>query len=108
MALPKKIRIGYRDYTIVPIKSQHMEMNEAFGLCNNVEAKIFVCTDMAPEVVADTFLHEIMHAIWYYMGLDDKDDEENVVNRLSSGLICAMVDNPELLKYFTKTLTKDK
>lgn len=108
MPLPKKIRIGYKDYQVIPVKIQHPDLSEAFGLCDNVGAKIFVRTDMAPEMVADTLLHEIMHAVWYYMGLDDRELEENAINRLSSGLICAMIDNPDLLKYLTKTLIKDK
>lgn len=45
-------------------------------------------------------LHELLHAIWFIMSIDQGGvDEEAVVRRLASGLIGVFLDNPELLVY---------
>lgn len=60
---------------------------------------------------ADTFLHEIMHVLWYHMGLcaDNSDDvEERMVRTLSTALIYALRNNPNLLNYFKEILYADR
>jgi hypothetical protein len=104
--IPSSVKIGYRSYEI-----KHWDMLEAnncdaWGMCDNTNAIIWVCTDLQPRVVVDTLLHEIMHAIWYYMGLDEKHGEEPVVHRLGTGLTQVFCDNPTLVRWIDSAVSE--
>lgn len=70
------------------------------GLCDNANMVIHILDGQHPVEEADTMIHELLHAIWFIMSIDQGDvDEEAVVRRLASGLIGVFLDNPELLAY---------
>lgn len=64
-----------------------------------------------PVRMAETFLHEILHAIIYsYYTLDcgDADKvEERVVSNLSTGLFKVLMDNPEVLQLLIEAVEKE-
>lgn len=97
--IPKVISVGYRTYGINPLEMADHEMTEKYGWCDKVNNQIYVYTSNDPMVVADTLLHEVLHAVWFHMGLDDKHDEEAVVNRLSTGLTTVLYDNPDIIDF---------
>lgn len=75
------------------------------GLWQAGPRKLHVALQHRPEHVADTFLHELLHAairdsgVYFEIG-DDK--EERVVEHLSRTLIAYFFDNPEILEYFLR------
>lgn len=97
--LPKAISVGYRTYGVNPLEMADHEMTEKYGWCDKANNQIYVYTGSEPMVVADTLLHEILHAVWFYMGLDDKHDEEAVVNRLATGFTTVLYDNPDIVDF---------
>lgn len=97
--IPKAISVGYRTYGVNPLETADHEMTEKYGWCDKVNNQIYIYTNSEPMVVADTLVHEVLHAVWFYMGLDDKHDEEAVVNRLATGLSTVMYDNPDLVDF---------
>lgn len=97
--MPKLISIGYRTYEVTPLEMADHEMTEKYGWCDKANCNIYVYTGGEAMVVADTLLHEVLHAVWAHMGLDDKHEEEAVVNRLSTGLSTVMYDNPDLVDF---------
>lgn len=97
--IPRAISVGYRTYGVNPLEMADHEMTEKYGWCDKVNNQIYIYTNSEPMVVADTLLHEILHAVWFYMGLDDKHDEEAIVNRLATGFTTVLYDNPEILDF---------
>lgn len=51
---------------------------------------------------ANTFLHELFHAVYHCYNLDKKSDEEKVVSGFANGMMEVMSRNPELILYFSK------
>lgn len=93
-----KLRIGYRQYTVVPMDQTEAAEKDALGTCNRHTGIIKVAPQnkngpSPGDDLADTLLHEVLHAIWHERGLPG-DDEEDCVTGLAHGLIAAMRDNP--------------
>lgn len=97
--LPKTIKIGYRNYEIVPLSSPDLEMTDKYGWCDKLNARIYIYVSDQPMITADTLLHEVIHATWTWMGLEERHDEESVATRLGTGLINVFYDNPDLLEF---------
>lgn len=106
MNLPKKIRIMAYDYEIRNMTQQEQRDGKYLGTCLNSEAQITINGSWKPQVQATTFLHEIIHAIAHQMGKFNLSDEqeEKVVEGLSTGICVLMRDNPKLLPLIQKAL----
>lgn len=101
---PEVVRILGRDYTI-----DFTDDINSLGLCDPEVCEIAIREGMHPVEEADTVLHEILHGLMFTMhvGLSFNKEEE-VVSRLSTGLMQVMQDNPELLTYFANAGTPRK
>jgi len=100
MEIPSLLRIGYRTFEVIPLSPPDLEMTDKYGWCDKLNAKIYVYMGDEPMMNADTLLHEVIHATWAWMGLEERHDEEAAATRLATGLINVFYDNPELLEYF--------
>jgi Zn-dependent peptidase ImmA (M78 family) len=98
----KSIRIGYRTYQIKAWTDLELVTTESYGQCDKQRGIIYVCTHLDDVVIADTLLHEVLHAVWHEYGLQDDDREERIVHTLASGLIQVMRDNPQVIRYLLK------
>ena len=97
---PSVVRIMGRNYAVI-FEDDSLLGVECLGMCNNHQCVIVVKDNQHPIEEADTLLHEIFHAVWYCMSIAmGNTDEEQVVRRLSTGMMSVMMDNPQLLKYF--------
>jgi len=103
----KSLRIGCRKYSVQEWADAEMMTTDSYGQCDKQRGIIYICTHLDPIVVADTFLHEIMHAIWHEYNLQDSDQEERIVHTLSTGLVQEMHDNQQLLTWFRKQTKED-
>ena len=97
--LPELISIGYRTYEVIALAPIDLEMTDKYGWCDKLNAKIYVYMGDEPMMNADTLLHEVIHATWTWMGLDERNDEEAVATRLGTGLITVFYDNPDLVDF---------
>ena len=97
--IPNLIKIGYRTYEVIPLTTPDFEMTDKWGWCDKINAKIYIYTSEEPLVTADTLMHEVIHATWTWMGLDEKHDEEAAATRLGTGLINVFYENSDLLEY---------
>lgn len=101
MKIPKQIKIGGLVYTIE--KSEKVT-NEGgnFGSTHHRKQRIFLDPSETVQMSENTFVHEILHAIWYQAGLksryqkDHPGFEEEVVDALSNGLYQVLKDNKML------------
>lgn len=88
MTLPPYVMILGKRYQI--IESSHIE---ECGLTEPHACTIYISTDINPQQVRDTLLHEIVHAIDYEMHLGMK---ERQVHCVATGLLNLFKDNPHL------------
>lgn len=109
--LPSQLKIGPYDYEVVQVdeQSRKVMINEnLFGSHHPEACKIIIYLTDNDEVNLNTLWHEIKHAIWFLFGLQDSDDEERIVNTLSSGELMVLKDNPELLELVTTVVTEEE
>ena len=79
-------------------KGQIKEGETAF-----LKARIWIREGMPIERERETFLHELMHAVWDCYGIPsampEADREEGTIRPLSTGLYTVLLDNPWVVKY---------
>jgi hypothetical protein len=64
------------------------------------EQRIRILEDMTPIEEMDTFLHEVIHMVMFYMHIMmGQVDEEMITHRLATGLSSVLVENPHVAAY---------
>jgi len=81
--------------------------DDKLGWCDFTGLVITICEDQPTSALANTFLHEVIHAINYSMGIKSMD-EENLTNRLASGLCAVWRENPVAFKWWTALILEGK
>lgn len=104
MNFPATVRIGYRDYKLIPVERRtpeqdHPLLPEEVGESDPTAQTIHYRADGSPQGVTNTVLHECLHALLTHFDLlqDEVVLEEHVVTTLSNGLCSLMSDNPVLI-----------
>ena len=85
--LPRTIKISFADIAIET--SNNIEFkDECYGEYNSKENKITLADGIEDKDMANTILHEIVHAAVWYGGsvLEDDKNEEHVVNIVTNQL----------------------
>ena len=107
------IKIGYTRYDIQVWDKMTATSNEAYGEFYEKEQVIGIDGNQKGGQLVNTLLHEIMHGIIFQYGLKDglepKGDvkEEQIVNATTNGLSAVFKDNPWLLPWMQKEITRD-
>jgi len=101
----KTIRVGPFDVAIEKLRAE--ERDECLGQFSRIAMSIEMRDQyINPQQEAETLLHEILHVIWYVMGIQGKKEyEEKTVNQMSVGLASVIRDNPELMQWLRKKLS---
>ena len=81
-----------------------LNKDECYGLHDQNNKTIELSTSCVHKNMVETFLHEILHAIYTEYEISSQDDEEKTVSLMSKGLLNTLVDNPDLIDYLVKTL----
>jgi len=102
MPLPKEIKVLGLTYKIkfVPLEDVG---NDKLGWCDCTTLQLYIGEDQPKSALANTFLHEVIHAINYSMGIAS-GDEENLTNRLANGLCAVWKENPDVFKWWAATV----
>ena len=96
MTLPNEVEIFGHCYQIC----FSSEMNdEELGRCDQTRQIIFLSKEQGADSLRDTLLHEIIHAVHWLMGLNDKSTEEEFTARTTTGLRSVMLQNPAVVEY---------
>lgn len=113
MNLPKKIKVLSVDYTVIKATAHEEGSNGFIGNCSCDKNIIKIRKDMTSHKQANTLLHELLHAVFFEMGMwpvgkDPLDkfeiSEETMVNTFSNGLATVIRDNPALMAAIQKGL----
>jgi len=108
--IPESIRVGCYDFRIIVGTHTAHEQDGTFGHMSSLEQSIHVRPGMTGKKLANTFIHECIHAIHWVYGLWRREDEtpatEEQYTEFSSNGICALwQDNPEAMKWWNKAVT---
>ena len=102
--IPKVVRIGCYNYSVNLMHDDDAAIAGVMGAAYHSQLSIRLRTDVPPQQLANTFLHEVIHAIHYVFGIGDDDNEETFTNLTTNGLCAFWMDNPKAMEWFQKTL----
>lgn len=75
---------------------------DAYGDFYAKEQRIRILDGLTPIEEMDTFLHEVIHMVMFYMHIMmGQADEEMITHRLATGLSSVLVENPEVADYLS-------
>lgn len=94
-----------RDFTMrlcghdVPVRYSDPGNWEATGMgrSNSLRGEIELSTKLTDVTRPSTFLHETIHLLLDFQGLNKASSDEIVVNALANGLLAWMKDNPRVV-----------
>lgn len=103
MLPPRSVRVGFIDYRIDYMHWQESSPQEIYGDCDIPGARIRVCADRGQQRLANTALHEVLHAAYDAAHLPERPKEEDVVRGLADVLCAVIRDNPEFVTFLSKS-----
>lgn len=71
----------------------------------NAYCQIRIANDVPNCQIADSILHEILHAIWDILNIEDAKNEEDTIRRLSPAMCMFWRDNPEFSDWWRLLLS---
>lgn len=107
MSLPAitTLKILGLDYTIIPMRGVVADCADCYGFIDDRALEIHIRSDLPPQRMAETFLHEIHHALVDGMAAADSEDgDEALVSRLGRGMAAFIRDNPEFMYWLQESL----
>lgn len=106
---PKKVKIGYSEFKIVPRSNQWGKRNKAFGDCAPDQARIQYDASQKKSELVNTIIHETLHGIVYMFDINFRNsrEEEKVIRKMANGLHTVFADNPEFLEWIMQNSSDD-
>lgn len=108
VSLPDKVKIGWKLFRVEAWDPDVAAATGRFGECDHVKSVIRVDVSHSARQVAETLIHECLHAMMAVSGANeapgarrDQYEEEHVVATLGSGLLTLAVDNPEVWDFIS-------
>ena len=98
IAPPKRLKVLNLTYTVRFVASI-----EAAGWCDFERQEIVLAEGQSKEALADTFLHEVLHAVGHLMGVE-YETEELTVQTFATGLTTFWQANPGALRWWASLL----
>ena len=104
--LPSTVRVGAYTFSIEldenRVNSQRVKENDSHlvGHIDLHAQKISICPKQGPDALADTVLHEMLHACFMVSGAPGSSEkEEKIVSILTPILLDTLRRNPDLVDY---------
>lgn len=114
------VKVGWKNITLEPTKASFKKDNaDYWGQFTARENKIEVQEEAEGIDLANTLLHEVLHAIVYHSSLNQdggalkdggtcEDREEQTVNSISNWLMGVFRDNPWFLPFLMENIDMPK
>lgn len=106
--IPKKVRIGCYVFRVEVRDIEDHEAEGTFGHMNPIGQKIALRPGMTPQCLANVFLHEVMHGIYFFLRPNHSesayDTEEEFVLKGANGLVAFWQDNPKAMAWWQRIL----
>jgi hypothetical protein len=104
--LPETVRIGWRDYTLIPWSHREARNRQRFAEHDGGGWEIRLDVTYPSREVANSLLHELLHALYSTKNVLDADDEERTVTGLAHGLTAMWRDNPGVFAWMHSTMVE--
>ncbi len=112
MNKPNNVKVGWKDIRIEYIEPQFERNNADFwGQFLSRKGVIEIQKEIQGDDLANTLLHEMLHAIVYASSLnseggalEDHKDEEQTVNSITNHLMAVIKDNPWFLDFLKEQI----
>ena len=103
---PKRIRVLNLSWKIEFVNEAISQASNSLGWCDYDRQIISLYEGQSKESLADSFHHEILHSVFYAMGIDVSKsiDEEDLVQKISTGLCTVWAANPKAFRWFQSLL----
>ena len=98
--IPSTVKIGCYSFKVEVGPSWAFQNSSELGHCNLDECAIRLSPTLSPQQLANTFLHEVIHAIHWVYGLEDTSNEERFTNETANGLCALWQDNPQTMDWW--------
>ena len=97
MNIPNKVKIGAHEYEIV--FRDDLDSDDFMGVCRPSKLKIFIDGKLPQSQQEETFIHEVLHAIFHLLGKKEEtaNEEEKQVQPLGHAIYQFLKEN-DLLK----------
>ena len=102
MSAPKEVNVLGFTYTVQFVSSDESG-GDKLGWCDFTNLQIYITKGQPKSGLANTFLHEVIHAINYSMGITS-GKEEQLTNRLANGFCAVWKENPAAFKWWSDLL----
>lgn len=110
MKPPGKVRLGPHTYSVIVERAAIDRLSaeggeKRLGECDSQRCTITIDPDQAPSQLADTLVHELLHACFDLIGAGEDvsaDVEERLVRRLAPVLVGLLHDNPRLVTWLSE------
>ena len=103
--IPKRVRVGSYYFRIEVGEASDHETEATFGHMNPVSQKIRLRPGMTAQNLANTFIHECIHAMNFCSGAgrnceDWGESEEDYTTKIANSLCTFWQDNPEAVAWW--------
>jgi hypothetical protein len=106
--LPSSVRIGCYSFSVEIMNGDDANIAGVYGAMMSFGHKIRLNPLMSAQQAANTFIHEVLHAIHLVYGLSDGSDEETFTSLSANGLCAFWQDNTEACKWWINSLAEVK
>lgn len=96
---PAIIKILHFEFELRFVDGTFFDAAGAYGYCDKKRLVINVCEKLRPALLADTTIHECLHAMHFAVGCADQMPEEDIAMQFAGPLCMLMRDNPELIEW---------
>lgn len=94
---PSSVKVGHLDFNIHWAANNVLDAR--WGDADYGNRHINLDVTMPPWKMVEVFNHELDHILWKFMGLEDLDKEERIVESMNNARTMVRRDNPKLFKW---------
>ena len=104
--MPLVVRVANLKYRITVKPRIEMDTLQCMGMCHLDSGEIWLADYLKDDMLAETLLHELFHAIHANFDLDDNSTEEEFTLATARGVAQLWYDNPKLMSWFGEIFSK--
>lgn len=107
------MKVGHLYFNVRPVDKEMGEAGGFYGCTNTADQEIMIQEGMKPHNLADTFIHEVMHAMCWVAEIGFRhqgpvpSDEEDFVTHLAHAMCRFWQDNPEAARWWARVATSE-
>lgn len=105
LVMPQAVVVGGSDYEVGWVKEGLTMDSKLLGVCDNAAQTIKLTYPVKSGQLGNTFIHEVLHAIYFERNLGGKSEEEQVT-LLANGLCAFIRDNPDTVAFILSLLSQ--